>query len=398
MQPQGSHSPAGMGSAPRGGSARRAHPFPSAASSGYLGYDDIHATTSWWCRGAGDGFDPGGCVRGERERTGDGSGHGRHRRLDADVHRRRAPAARASPTSSSSSRRTTPSTPTSATGAPRRRARTRPAPPARPAARPRPRWTPPGASPVVLDDTENAAYDPNHTQACELARDRRRARWTASSPARRCADPRQLRLRARRRGQALPDLAAQNAIADRYFQPIAGRVVVQRHVPRRREGGVHRQRLRAQATGSAVRAHHRPDEPTPGRRPSPISSRPRARRWPGTARATRRWWPRARAAPTRPPRCAFHRADLPLRLRSRRRPFLYYAQFASEHHVHARLHRSSPRTSRPGRCPTSPTSRASATTASTPATGHDHRRRRPSSPASSRPSTRAATRTTRSCW
>src|SRR6185436_16100382 len=28
---------------------------------------------------------------------------------------------------------------------------------------------PSGASPIVLDDASNGSYDPNHTQACELA-------------------------------------------------------------------------------------------------------------------------------------------------------------------------------------------------------------------------------------
>jgi phospholipase C len=79
---------------------------------------------------------------------------------------------------------------------------------------------PTGASPLVLDDTENAAYDPNHTQACELGEmdDGMMDKYVTGQP---CSDPENFAY-AGAVVQPYRDLAADNAIADRYFQPIAG--------------------------------------------------------------------------------------------------------------------------------------------------------------------------------
>src|SRR5262249_55515343 len=52
-----------------------------------------------------------------------------------------------------------------------------------------PAHEPSGASPVVLDDTENGAYDPNHGQDCELSEMNGGAmdRYVTGAP---CSDPR----------------------------------------------------------------------------------------------------------------------------------------------------------------------------------------------------------------
>jgi phospholipase C len=77
---------------------------------------------------------------------------------------------------------------------------------------------PAGHAPVTLDDDENGAFDPPHTRACELSAmdDGRMDRYTKGGA---CSDPRTFAI-------ADPDgpvastlaLAAQGAIADRYFQ------------------------------------------------------------------------------------------------------------------------------------------------------------------------------------
>jgi phospholipase C len=80
---------------------------------------------------------------------------------------------------------------------------------------------PSGASPVTLDDGENATYDPNHTQACELGEMNGGAMdlYTAGAS---CSDPRNFALGAAAVEQPYWDLAAEYALADRYVQPIVG--------------------------------------------------------------------------------------------------------------------------------------------------------------------------------
>jgi phospholipase C len=86
-----------------------------------------------------------------------------------------------------------------------------------------PATDPSDAGPTTLDDTENAAYDPNHTQACELGEmnDGGMNRYVTGSS---CSDPRNFALVAEgdTTVQAYRDYAAQYALADRYFQPIVG--------------------------------------------------------------------------------------------------------------------------------------------------------------------------------
>lgn len=85
---------------------------------------------------------------------------------------------------------------------------------------------PSGQAPIVLDDAANAAYDPNHTQACELAEaDHGKmdqfvagAETVAGSP---CSNPKNFAI-AGASADPYQQLAAKYALADRYFQPVAG--------------------------------------------------------------------------------------------------------------------------------------------------------------------------------
>ncbi len=92
---------------------------------------------------------------------------------------------------------------------------------------------PAGAAPVVLDDSENANYDPNHSQICEEAEidDGAMDHFTSGPPVDAgglwgpCPDPRNFALADGDAGspaQPYRDWAAQYALADRYFQPAAG--------------------------------------------------------------------------------------------------------------------------------------------------------------------------------
>jgi len=81
---------------------------------------------------------------------------------------------------------------------------------------------PSGATPVLLDDTLNGAHDPNHTQSCELSETNGGAmdRYAAGAT---CSDPQNVAY-ADPAGPVAPyiTLASEGALADRYFQPIAG--------------------------------------------------------------------------------------------------------------------------------------------------------------------------------
>jgi phospholipase C len=82
--------------------------------------------------------------------------------------------------------------------------------------------------PVVLDDTTNANFDPNHEQACELAEINGGAMdafLTAKPGAGTCGDARNVAYAAA--GSTSPvgyyqQLATKGALADRYFQSVAG--------------------------------------------------------------------------------------------------------------------------------------------------------------------------------
>jgi phospholipase C len=83
-------------------------------------------------------------------------------------------------------------------------------------------------APVVLDDTTNAAFDPNHEQACEVAEiDGGAMDGFLSAPRTTgvCGDPRNFAYTAT--GPSAPvayyqHLATKGALADRYFQSVAG--------------------------------------------------------------------------------------------------------------------------------------------------------------------------------
>jgi phospholipase C len=85
-----------------------------------------------------------------------------------------------------------------------------------------PAHDPSGASPIVLDDAANAAYDPDHTQACELAENHGGAMDRYVTGAGTCSDARNFAYADAATVQPYWDLATTGALADRYFQPIAG--------------------------------------------------------------------------------------------------------------------------------------------------------------------------------
>src|SRR5437867_3757698 len=90
--------------------------------------------------------------------------------------------------------------------------------------------TSPGTTthPVVLDDTTNAKFDPNHEQVCEVAEINGGAMdafLTAPRTSSTCGDPRNFAYAAA--GSTSPvayyqQLANTGALADRYFQSVAG--------------------------------------------------------------------------------------------------------------------------------------------------------------------------------
>ena len=85
-----------------------------------------------------------------------------------------------------------------------------------------PALEPSGASPIVLDDNANGAYDPNHTQACELAEANSGAMDRYVTGAAGCSDPRNFAYADQATIQPYLDLATAGALADRYFQPLSG--------------------------------------------------------------------------------------------------------------------------------------------------------------------------------
>jgi phospholipase C len=80
---------------------------------------------------------------------------------------------------------------------------------------------PSGAAPMVLDDTLSAAHDPDHTQACELDETHGGLmdRYVTGST---CSDPRNFAYADPSVLAPYTQLAGAGALADRYFQPIAG--------------------------------------------------------------------------------------------------------------------------------------------------------------------------------
>ncbi len=87
-----------------------------------------------------------------------------------------------------------------------------------------PATEPSGSAPIALDDTANAAYDPNHTQACELSEidDGKMDGYVTSAT---CGDKRNFAVAPASAVKPYLDLATQYAVADHYFQPIAGQSI-----------------------------------------------------------------------------------------------------------------------------------------------------------------------------
>lgn len=81
---------------------------------------------------------------------------------------------------------------------------------------------PSGAPPIVLDDAANGGRDPNHTQACELAEINGGAMDRFVTGAGACSDPGNFAYAERSTMAPYWDAAQQGALADRYFQPLAG--------------------------------------------------------------------------------------------------------------------------------------------------------------------------------
>jgi phospholipase C len=80
---------------------------------------------------------------------------------------------------------------------------------------------PSGASPVLLDDDQNANRDPNHSQECELAEANGGLmdRYVAGAD---CSNPANFAYSDEATAGPYWELARHGALADRYFQPISG--------------------------------------------------------------------------------------------------------------------------------------------------------------------------------
>jgi phospholipase C len=81
-----------------------------------------------------------------------------------------------------------------------------------------------GVGPVTLDDKENGNFDPNHTQVCELAEidDGKMDKYVTAPPLGTCGSPDNFAYANQTSVTTYWDLAKGNALADNYFQPIAG--------------------------------------------------------------------------------------------------------------------------------------------------------------------------------
>ena len=80
---------------------------------------------------------------------------------------------------------------------------------------------PSGASPVTIDDAMMGSYDPSHLQACENAEMNGGAMDKYTNAAG-CGDPKNVAIADSAIIKPFWDLAAQNALADRYFQSLSG--------------------------------------------------------------------------------------------------------------------------------------------------------------------------------
>ncbi len=84
-----------------------------------------------------------------------------------------------------------------------------------------PAMDPSGATPVNLDDTELAKWDPSHLQSCELA-EMDNGLMDKYTDATGCGNPENVATADPTIIKPYWDLAGQNALADRYFQSVAG--------------------------------------------------------------------------------------------------------------------------------------------------------------------------------
>lgn len=90
-----------------------------------------------------------------------------------------------------------------------------------------PATEPSGASPKTLDDAENASFDPNHTQPCEVGeidggKMDQYVTGIDSAGGKKCSDPRNFAIASADAVSTYTGLAANGALADRYFQALAG--------------------------------------------------------------------------------------------------------------------------------------------------------------------------------
>ncbi|MGZ3424216.1 MAG: alkaline phosphatase family protein [Polyangiales bacterium] len=87
-----------------------------------------------------------------------------------------------------------------------------------------PATEPGGKSPTSLTDAQNAAYDPNHSQACELSEidGGKMDRFTAGSSVSSCSNAQNFAIAPTPVMKTYHGYAKSYAIADRYFQPLAG--------------------------------------------------------------------------------------------------------------------------------------------------------------------------------
>jgi phospholipase C len=85
-----------------------------------------------------------------------------------------------------------------------------------------PAMDPAGTKPTVLTDAAHAAFDPNHTQACELSEmdDGKMDKYATAAAM--CGDARNVAIADPTIVKPYWDLAGTGAIADRYFQPLVG--------------------------------------------------------------------------------------------------------------------------------------------------------------------------------
>jgi hypothetical protein len=164
-------------------------------------------------------------------------------------------------------------------------------------------------------------------------------------------------------------LAAANALADRYFQPIVGQSSSNDMYLAQAKLRVHRQpRSTPTPTGTAApSASMGPSCTIRGRRRSAICSSRRRAQLRLLRRRLRGDEGRLRTCPAAPSDCPLPPAHEPLRLRPERRPLRVLQPVRRQPEVHARLHGLHDRVGRWRAPRSSRSSRASATTTSTPA-------------------------------